>query len=346
MTQDRFQFDLFVLDCADRRLLREGQPVELSARYLDALALLVREQGRLVTKDRFLEEVWRGVPVTDEALTQCIKTLRKALGDDASAPRFIETVPKHGYRFLALVTPARATPWAAAPSPVRHDALVLGLSGTLGGGVAGLIGGLIYGFAASAQPAAMGAFSMLLVMMCITSLIALMGGAGVAFGISLSGRVSPLSITGGAAGGALVGAFVKILGLDAFALLFGQAPGDITGAPQGLILGGAVGAGLLLGSRQASLRLAVAIAALCGGAAGAAITLAGGPLMAGSLDQLARSFPDSRFRLDGIGALFGENGFGPISQGVTGALEGALFGGCIVGAMLLAQRRYGTSARP
>src|SRR5437868_15287644 len=97
----RFRFDCFLLDPADRRLSRNGQVVELSARYLDALALLVREPGRLVTKDRFLDEVWRGVPVTDEALTQCIKTLRKQLGDDAGRPRFIETVPKHGYRFIA-----------------------------------------------------------------------------------------------------------------------------------------------------------------------------------------------------------------------------------------------------
>ena len=48
-------------------------------------------------------EVWRGIPVTDEALTQCIRTLRKQLGDDAARPRFIETVPKNGYRFVAPV---------------------------------------------------------------------------------------------------------------------------------------------------------------------------------------------------------------------------------------------------
>ena len=57
---------------------------------------MVREAGTLVTKDGFLDEVWAGVPVTDEALTQCIKSLRRALGDDAARPQFIETVPKHG----------------------------------------------------------------------------------------------------------------------------------------------------------------------------------------------------------------------------------------------------------
>ena len=89
-----FRFGPFLLNPADRRLMRDGAPVELNARYLDALALLVREQGRLVSKDRFLDEVWRGVPVTDEALTQCIRTIRRQLGDDAVRPRFIETVPK------------------------------------------------------------------------------------------------------------------------------------------------------------------------------------------------------------------------------------------------------------
>jgi DNA-binding winged helix-turn-helix (wHTH) protein len=98
-----FRFDRFLLDPDDRRLSRDGAAVELNARYLDALALLVSEAGRLVTKDRFMDEVWRGVPVTDEALTQCIKTLRRQLGDDAARPRFIETVPKHGYRFIAEV---------------------------------------------------------------------------------------------------------------------------------------------------------------------------------------------------------------------------------------------------
>src|SRR5688500_2589937 len=105
MESGGFRFADFVLDPDDRRLIRAGAPVELNARYLDALALLVRESGRLVSKDRFLDEVWRGVPVTDEALTQCIRFLRRILGDDATRPRFIETVPKHGYRFIAEVEP-------------------------------------------------------------------------------------------------------------------------------------------------------------------------------------------------------------------------------------------------
>ncbi len=105
---DSYRFDVWHLDATDRRLTRDGAPVDVNARYLDALVLLVRENGRLVTKDQFFDEVWRGVPVTDEALTQCIKTLRRTLGDDASRPRFIETVPKHGYRFVAAIVASDA----------------------------------------------------------------------------------------------------------------------------------------------------------------------------------------------------------------------------------------------
>ena len=354
-----FRFERFTLDPGDRQLKRDDVPVDLNARYLDALALLVRERGKLVSKDRFLDEVWRGVPVTDEALTQCIKTLRRQLGDYAANPRFIETVPKHGYRFIAPVEaldPEPATTPQSAPVAQQarnwQQGLLLGLAGTIGGGIAGLIGGLFYGFAGASQPLqpGMGAASVLLVLVCVTELVALMGAAGVSFGIVAaglgSGRLWQWSIVGAAAGGLIVGAVVKLLGLDAFNLLFGQAPGDITGGPEGALLGGAIGLGAWLASRGTdalSLRRGVVASALTGGIAGILIPLLGGRLMGGSLDLLARQFSDSRLRLDQIGRLFGESGFGPISQVVTGGLEGALFGGCIVGAMIIARRNLGES---
>jgi len=136
-----------------------------------------------------------------------------------------------------------------------------------------------------------------------------------------------------------VGAVVKLLGLDAFNLLLGQTPGDITGPFEGVLLGGAVGLGAWLGSRgSGSLRRSIVPAGLFGGGAGILIPLLGGRLMGGSLDSLARHFPGSRLHLDQIGNLLGESGFGTISQSVTGGLEGALFGACVVGAMLLALR--------
>jgi hypothetical protein len=139
----------------------------------------------------------------------------------------------------------------------------------------------------------------------------------------------------------LIGAIVKLLGLDAFNLLLGQSPGDITGAGEGALLGGAVGLASWLAIRARSLRRGVTIAALVGGVAGVAAVLLGGRLMAGSLDLLARALPGSRLRLDAIGSLFGETGFGPISHSVTAGLEAALFAGCIAGAMLVVRHSLG-----
>ncbi|WP_306098657.1 winged helix-turn-helix domain-containing protein [Sphingomonas sp. DG1-23] len=347
MTAASFRFDRFRLDTGDRQLRCDDAPVELNGRYFDALVLLVREAGTLVSKDRFFGEVWRGVPVTDEALTQCIRTLRRQLGDSAVSPRFIETVPKHGYRFIAPVEPVEgpgaATPQAAAAPGFGRALLLVGGAGTLGAGGAGVIGGLIYGFIAASQPLqpGIGTISVLLVLLCATTLVALLGGAGVAFGIAAAEAAAPRSwlwrIAGGAGGGLLVGAIVKLLGLDAFSLLLGQSPGDITGAGEGALLGGAVGLANWLAVRARSTRRGVAIAALAGGAGGVTTVLLGGRLMAGSLDLLARALPGSRLRLDAIGRLLGETGFGPVSQSVTAGLEGALFGGCIAGAMLLAR---------
>jgi DNA-binding winged helix-turn-helix (wHTH) protein len=347
VTSPNFRFDRFCLDTGDRQLRSGGEAVDLNSRYFDALALLLSEQGRLVSKDRFMDEVWRGVPVTDEALTQCIRTLRRQLGDDAANPRFIETVPKHGYRFVAPVeTEAQAvpTPLPAASKGWHHYAL-LALAGIVGGGVAGVVGGLFYGFAGASQPLqpGMGAISVLLVLLSLTIVVALIGAAGVGAGIAaaamLARRIGPWCIAGGALGGLVVGAAVKLLGLDAFTLLFGRSPGDITGPLEGFVLGGAVGLGAWLASRREQLRFGTILAALVGGLAGLVIPLLGGRLMGGSLALLADHFPGSRLRLDRIGALFGETDFGPVTQEVTGALEGGLFAACVVAAMLLARRQ-------
>lgn len=353
-----FRFERFRLDPLDRRLTRDGAAVELNARYFDALALMVREHGKLVSKDRFLAEVWRGVPVTDEALTQCIRTLRRQLGDDAGRPRFIETVPKHGYRFIAAVSQGETEPEAEASAPLQREPaedrpaplVRLGLAGLTGGAFAGLLGGLFYGVVGALQPigVGMGGLSVLLVLLCLTALLALVGGAGVGFGIAAtvgpSGRPGPLAIVGGAVGGLVVGAVVKLVGLDAFDLLFGHSPGDMTGAPEGALLGGAIGAAVWFNARTASeppIRRCVAAGAMAGLAAGVLIPLLGGRLMGGSLDLLAQGFPASRFRVDQIGAMFNESGFGLISQLVTAGLEGMLFGGCVAGAMAVACRRIG-----
>lgn len=340
MTPATFRFDRFSLDTADRQLRGGDRPVELNSRYFDALVLLVSEQGRLVGKDRFMDEVWRGIPVTDEALTQCIRTLRRQLGDDAARPRFIETVPKHGYRFIAPVETSivEEAPPAALRRPKREPLLLAG-AGTLGGGFAGILGGLFYGFAV-ASAAGSGEISALLVLLVVSIALGLIGAAGVAAGITGAAAItrpqSAWTIVGGAGGGLVIGALVKLLGLDAFVILFGRSPGDITGAGEGLALGGAIGVAAWFGAR--SLRWTVLAALVAGGAAGILISFAGGHLMGGSLAQLADHFPGSQLRLDRIAALLGERGFGPRTALATAALEGALFSACVAGAMTLARK--------
>ena len=360
MAQAPFRFERFELDADDRILRCDGRAVELNARYLDALILLVREQGRLVSKARFLDEVWRGVPVTDEALTQCIRTLRRQLGDDAVRPRFIETAPKHGYRFIAPVeqvaavrgahTGAQPMPEASALADADWRPFFLqGAAGAMSGGVAGAMGGLLYG--SIGLQTGGGAISSMLVLVCLTLLVGIVGGAGVGFGIAVAGIGQKgrgvWSIAGAAGGGLAVGAVVKLIGLDAFDLLFGQSPGEITGAFEGLLLGAAVGTGAWLAERQ---RMSARRAALTGGlitmAAGAVIPLAGGRLMAGSLMLLAERFPHSRLRLDQISAVWGETGFGLVSQVVTAGAEGLLFGGFVVGFLVIARRRLDRVGKP
>lgn len=356
MAVRRYQFESFSLDPIERRLFAGEVLVELNSRYFDALMLLLQHPGTLLSKERFLKEVWQGIPVTDEVLTQCIKTLRRQLGDSAMQPHLIETVPKHGYRFIAAVSCVADSDVApedenlalalqAVATPGTYDwrqcCLTLG-AGTTGGGVAGVLGGLAFGFAAAAQAqqSGIGALSALLVLMALATLLALIGAAGVVGGIAAARLVARnftfAGLMGGAVGGLLVGAFGKLIGHDAFLLLFGQAPGDITGAPEGLLLGAAIGLADDLVRRfgtdrtvQRNLLLAAAVGAL----AGLLIAVTGGRLFGGSLALLAESFPDARLHLDPLGALLGS-----FAASVTTALEGAWFSLCLVGAVMWARR--------
>jgi len=101
--QERYEFGPFQLDPADRRLLREGQPVPLTPKVFDLLEVLVRKSGRLVGKDELLKEVWPDSFVEEGNLNRNVAILRKALGDGSAGTTYIETVPKRGYRFVASV---------------------------------------------------------------------------------------------------------------------------------------------------------------------------------------------------------------------------------------------------
>ncbi|HXR38051.1 MAG TPA: AAA family ATPase [Terracidiphilus sp.] len=112
------QFECFGLDTANQCLLRSGAPIDLAPKPFAVLRYLVENPGRLITHDELLDAVWPETYVQPQVLRTYMLELRKVLGDDAEQPRFIQTLPKRGYRFMAQVTERAATePMAAAATP-------------------------------------------------------------------------------------------------------------------------------------------------------------------------------------------------------------------------------------
>lgn len=93
----------FRLDPVEKVLLRDGGPIPLTPKVFDTLQILVEKAGHLVEKDELMRLLWQDRYVEEGNLTSNVKMLRRALGDDAAHPRFIETVPRRGYRFIAEV---------------------------------------------------------------------------------------------------------------------------------------------------------------------------------------------------------------------------------------------------
>jgi len=109
----RLRFDGFELDLGTRELLRDGRPVKLQQQPCRVLAVLASRPGELVTREEIRKAIWGADTRVnfDQGLNFCIKEVRAALGDSADSPRFVETLPRRGYRFIAdtsLVSPGRA----------------------------------------------------------------------------------------------------------------------------------------------------------------------------------------------------------------------------------------------
>jgi DNA-binding winged helix-turn-helix (wHTH) protein len=96
----RYLFSDFVLSPSQRLLLRSGKEVPLIPRYFDLLVLLLERRSEAVHRREIFDAVWNDVVVSDGALSQAVRTLRRALGDDPREPLFIRTVSRHGYRFV------------------------------------------------------------------------------------------------------------------------------------------------------------------------------------------------------------------------------------------------------
>jgi Tol biopolymer transport system component/DNA-binding winged helix-turn-helix (wHTH) protein len=99
-----YQFGRFRLDPAERLLLLEGKAVALTPKAFDVLLALVQQPGHLLEKEVLLKAVWPDSFVEESNLADNVSRLRKALGEGESGQKFIETIPKRGYRFVAEVT--------------------------------------------------------------------------------------------------------------------------------------------------------------------------------------------------------------------------------------------------
>ena len=107
-----YSFGPFVLDTGSYRLMRGNTVVQVSPKIIDLLLYLVVRPSVLVTKDELFKALWPDVAVTDNALTQAVSELRQALGDDPSKPKYVQTVARRGYRFVATVV-SGASPTAS-----------------------------------------------------------------------------------------------------------------------------------------------------------------------------------------------------------------------------------------
>ena len=100
-TKQLYEFGPFSIDAAERLLLKDGHPLQLTPKAFDLLLVLVENSGHLVAKDELMQRLWPGAFVEEANLPNNILLVRKALGDDASGHQYIETVPRRGYRFVA-----------------------------------------------------------------------------------------------------------------------------------------------------------------------------------------------------------------------------------------------------
>src|SRR5271170_1125390 len=107
MTNDKSHVFRFIdVEVKEREfvLLKAGSAVQVEPKAFRVLLFLLRNPGRLVTKDEIIDAVWNDCSVSDNSVTKSIATLRRLLGDDPREPRYISTVQSVGYRFLCDVT--------------------------------------------------------------------------------------------------------------------------------------------------------------------------------------------------------------------------------------------------
>ena len=133
----RYRFAAFELDLGSRELRRNGMRIKLQDQPLTVLELLIARKGELVSREEIRKRLWPADTFVDfdRSLNTAINRLREALGDQAENPRYVETLPRRGYRFVfpvevvgeapaepALVVPPPAPPTTPAPEPPKPEA--------------------------------------------------------------------------------------------------------------------------------------------------------------------------------------------------------------------------------
>ena len=125
MGSEKLQFGAFVLDVGRYELTRAGKAVRLERIPMDLLILLVREKGRLVSREEIIDRLW-GKNLyfdTDNGINTAIRKIRNALRDDAGKPQYVETVQGKGYRFKGQMTVAPVV----EPAPVERSRIMLAI---------------------------------------------------------------------------------------------------------------------------------------------------------------------------------------------------------------------------
>jgi tetratricopeptide (TPR) repeat protein/DNA-binding winged helix-turn-helix (wHTH) protein len=124
-----YRLDGIEIDTSQVCLKRNGQEQHVRQKTFQVLIYLLEHRQRLVTKDELIEHIWQGMAVTDNTLEQCLAEIRKVIGDDSRQPRFIRTIPRTGYRFIAPVDEVAPDQLSDRPSlPVNLESNISGFS--------------------------------------------------------------------------------------------------------------------------------------------------------------------------------------------------------------------------
>jgi TolB-like protein/DNA-binding winged helix-turn-helix (wHTH) protein/Flp pilus assembly protein TadD len=120
-TKHTYEFGVYQLDTEEKVLVREGQPVALPPKDLETLVVLVEKAGHIVGKEELLEKVWPGVFIEENNLARRVFNLRQVLGEGPDGRKYIETIPKRGYRFVGSVRGLGDSAESMAPAPRTSD---------------------------------------------------------------------------------------------------------------------------------------------------------------------------------------------------------------------------------